>query len=115
MSRKDQTINANTSDDEDLNFIRLGMKGALEDKTEIYKDWIVAESRILGLKNENQELKEVVQQLQEHDNKDKEEMLNSIQIQTNNQIMEREGIIQSLKERIMRMKNQPKTGDERMG
>ena len=56
----------------------------------------------------------MVQQLQEQDNKDKEEMLNSIQIQTNNQIMEKEGIIHSLKERIIQMENQPKRWDERV-
>ena len=120
MIRKDQTMNANTPNDEDQSFIRLRMKGALEDKTEIYKEWMVAESRILGLKRENQDLKEMVQRLEEQiiscnkDNKDKDEMLESIQIQSKNQIVEKEGIIHSLKERIIQMENQPKTWDERV-
>ena len=121
MIRKAQNVDETLTNDEDQSLIRLRMKGALEDKTEIYKEWMVAESRILGLKRENQDLKETIHELREQtisyskDNKDKDELIKSIQIQSENQIMEKEVIIRSLKEQIIQMENQTKAWDEGAG
>ena len=54
-----------TSADEIQNFLKQRLKEEVEEKTEIYKDWFVADCRISSLKIENKNLKEMIKNLEE--------------------------------------------------
>ena len=50
MISNNLNLDITTSTEEVQNFLKQRLKEVLEDKTEIYKDWLVADSRISGLK-----------------------------------------------------------------
>ena len=110
-----------TSTQEVQSFLKQRLKEVLEDKTEIYKDWLVADSRISGLKIEIKSLEEINKELKEQvlsyrkDNLEKDEMLKSLKSQMQDQLEERNNVVLNPEGRIVQMQNQSKPWEKQTG
>ena len=121
MISNNLNLDITTSTEEVQNFLKQRLKEVLEDKTEIYKDWLVADSRISGLKIEIKNLEEINKELKEQvlsyrkDNLEKDEMLKSLKSQMQDQLEERNNVVLNLEGRIVQMQNQSKPWEEQAG
>ena len=110
-----------TSADEIQNFLKQRLKEEIEEKTEIYKDWFVADCRISSLKIENKNLKEMIKNLEEQMlsygkvKQDKDEIIKSLKDRMQSEIQERDKTIHELEGQVLQIQKQPNTWGEQAG